>query len=243
MKSDIQQFEEVLTKFQFIEPVPHDIRERAGAQVKPALQATLKAVHRYSFFTSMVVGTFFIARKIGLGLSMAQSTAVLVVATAVTVTTVSTGGYYTVKAVQERLNPSIESPLRDDSSQNSINSGNTMISTSSKKNPVILAKEVIVIEPFIGQGFADIDIRDLNSSIKDELIKVHGAGRVKTKARREALILRGQLGTGSGSVHLFLRLINSDGEIIHAEAFSASAFQALRGQASKIAQIISSKVK
>ena len=238
MKTDIQQFEEVLTKFKFTTPVPHDIRERSGAMVKPALQATLKKLNRYSFLSSLVLGVFFFSRRFGPGLTITQSSVAVALSAVMAAGAVTTGGYYTVKVLKDKP-ASVEAPSPD---------GTKSIKTDTKNNTlprravVSPYKKIIVLEPLRG-SLPSPEIDRFNAALQRELTELRGAARISTSPGNNAVTLRGQLGEGSGSFHLFLRLIAPSGEIIHAEAFSASTVDGLFRAIPTIARKINAKVK
>ncbi|MCP4132173.1 MAG: hypothetical protein GY754_14475 [bacterium] len=110
MKDKIAQFDEILTRYKFKEPVPGHAREFAGKNKNKDLTDVLKKFGEYSFFYGLVLWLYYFLSKMGLGLSIIQAKILFVAASLVLGVSVSTGGYFVVKSIQT-VEPDFQKPV------------------------------------------------------------------------------------------------------------------------------------
>lgn len=102
MKDSTATIESILERFRFREPVPSETRKLAISNRSRALVLALIAVGEYGFFYSMAVKVFFMSRRIGVRLSIAQSKILLAGALALTVFSSTAGAYFAYSMMSTR---------------------------------------------------------------------------------------------------------------------------------------------
>ncbi len=203
MNGMVQNFEKLLDKFRFREPIPPDVSRYILDYKMKSLINTLKAVNEYGIIYGFVLKVYYSAKKIGVRLSVAQSkvvafTVFLIISASVSLVIYSiflktgmkdlpgTGGYESKQDNQvngkDEPGKSInnkENTIDDKTGEKTNNieeNKDKMLSIKDSEPPV---KYRIGVETFTSSAVKTEEAIKISDLLTEELIKIKGNNKVK----------------------------------------------------------------
>jgi hypothetical protein len=108
MRNEIKLMQRLFEKYRLTNPLPDDVQEHAYRMKRKTLVSMLKNLGLYSPVYGAILIVYLALKEIGIGLGVAQSAAVLFVASAITALGIAAGGYVAVKKVAPTAPPRAE---------------------------------------------------------------------------------------------------------------------------------------
>jgi len=240
MNENIKNLEKVLEKYHFAEPVSPEEKARVIANQKKSLQATMRRLGRYSPLYAAVLAVFFLARRLGMGLSMLQSALVLGIFTAAAVSSLSIGGYLVYRSVWVP-------PLRPEHALE-MKEGNIIVQDiktalpGESPAPLRAFTRTISFEPLQAVGVAPALAARINDALLRHLKRLRGDGNILSASKGGAM-LHGEVTISRGKYALYVRLVEPDGGIIYSGSYEASGPEGLLAQCGRAARDLSDRVE
>jgi hypothetical protein len=115
MRKEIKLMQRLFEKYRLTNPLPDDVQEHSYRMKRKTLVVMLKRLGIYSPVYGAILIIYLALKDIGIGLGVAQSAAVLFVASAITAAGIAAGGYAAVKKVAPTAPPRAEqqAPVRE----------------------------------------------------------------------------------------------------------------------------------
>lgn len=238
MKDEIMLMQRLFNKFGLTDPLGLDIQVYALRQKRKNLNAVLRKLGIHSVMYSAVLYVFFLFKKMGFGLSVAQSAAVLFVAASVTVAGVMTGGIISVKKMI--IDKMI---MREDSGDAALGKSIYCRGEAGRvRNINVDAENVnsIIFTGFSGRGVDKELVDRISGVITAQVIQAKGGGFINPDA---VFALTGSVEKLGDLYLLSVRLINrTNRRIIYAASEEAGTPEELMQAAKKISQDLSGKL-
>ncbi len=188
---------EILDKFKVSGPLPEEIKPRMLKAKKAVLINILKEHKHYSFWIFLIISVYFYTRWLGIGISLAKSSAIVIISALTTAAVISAGSYYAITQISfdkpesriEEIEKSV--PEKEELSE-------PVKKESAKKTNIISIDYKLDIIPFTHDTRAKKAAKILARNIKINLIKIKGKSAARIlygplKNARAAKLLSGSI--------------------------------------------------
>lgn len=238
MKEEILLMQQLFDRYKISSPLDRDIQKYSLRMKRKNLNAILKKLGLHSTIYSAVVITYFLFKKLGIGLSIAQSAAVLFVASAVTSAAITAGGAIAVKKyVIER---SAVQKLTEDKLFGGAGAVNAKLNSKHKKARNADVIDSLAFLGFTSQGIDKALIDEISGIMINQIIQTKGTGVVRPDAN---YALSGSIEKLNDIYLLSVRLIDRmNRKIVFASSGEAVTVEELKEAAKKISIELSKKI-
>ena len=237
MNEEILLMQRLFDRYKISSPLDPDIQKYSLRSKGKNFHSILIKLGLHSTLYSAVVFIYFLFKKLGIGLSVAQSAAVLFVAAAVTAAGIMAGGIISVKKIIDT--PIMKEGAGDRASGDSAG-GNGEIGFKRKQIDISEDVNSIVFLGITGKGVDKVLIDQLSGIIIGQVVQARGGGFIRSDA---GFALSGSVEKIGGLYLLSVRLINRmNRRIIYASSEEAVTPEELKAAAKKISLELTGRI-
>jgi hypothetical protein len=227
-----------LEKYRLTEPASPELREHVRSHRRSALNVSLRRLGRYNPFTGMVTACYFASRRMGFGLTMAQSLAACLAAVLVSAAALSAGFYGLVRLTVpgERQIQRIEEPEANEKGINTAGEADEIgrISFEPLTDLIVFNRMIVTDVP---AAEADRVFGLLRNSVLGEMEHMSGALEArKGKTLRTRLLYSGDM------YSLHVSLVRAGGVIVFSRSYSEPSIEALSARIPEAARDVAGKI-
>ncbi|HPA70655.1 MAG TPA: FlgO family outer membrane protein [Spirochaetota bacterium] len=216
----------LMEKFRFAAQLPAGVRKGIPAGKKSGLVAILRARDRYGVFVAPVIGLFFLARRMGISLSMAKCTLIIWGMVVMAASTAASGVVYAVKHYRESPTAASALPgmaVRKDAAP-----------PAEKKSDSL----VPAMEPAPGLGVVPFEFIGVDADLAETVTKKIGEGLIGARGARKVAYIGRSCSSGMAKRLLLGTVVKlGDGYRITARVVDASSSRIISFASEKIASI------
>jgi hypothetical protein len=229
---------QALEKYRLTEPVPPELRQHIRVHRRSALNASLRSLGRYNPFTGMVTACYFASRRMGFGLTMAQSLAVCLAAVILSAGALSAGIYGVIRLAIPG-EPAVQRTDQPETKENRIIPAGEAdeiqrISFEPLTDLIVFNKMIVIDVP---GSEADRIFSLLRNSVLKEMEHLSGAVEPRRgKTLRTRLLYSGDM------YSLYITLVGAGGIIVFSRSYNEPSIEALSARIPEAARHVAVKI-
>ncbi len=218
MNSNVEQLYNVLDKYKFVEPASPEVQRHIRKIKKAQFKKTLKRTASYSLTFALIGYMYFTIKKLGIGITIVKSAAILAAGSTVAAVSIATGTYYTVKHITVS-EPEQEIEIEQIIEQESIVPikgvspvKQRAVKKEEPKDSIEVIEKRIGVQPFFAENVENTTAHMVTDKIAEEIARLRGKDYVvnyrSIKDKRSGIILKGSVEFLDGTYTISAKLVD-----------------------------------
>lgn len=251
MSNNIKQLDRVLTKYDFLNPLPQDVRKHMLSGQRKSLNDVLKRTGKLNLFFAGALFLFFLFKKIGIKISILKSVVIVGTATVIAAGSVSTGAYVVVKSYIFEKEPIRQEVPEDDTQrkksalpEKTIKAVNNDKVVRPEEYIIPAKKNTLAFTAFKSNNAENTIISAANSIFKKELISLRGPENIKSSPLHAGILVLCSIDKAGSQYYINAKIVDKDmGRILFIVSEQAGSKSAVLETCRKIARKISARLE
>jgi hypothetical protein len=243
----IEQFNRVMEKYRFVEPLPADVQHHLRKSKRRQFNRTLKRTSGYSALFALISNLFFTLKKYGIAITITKSAILLGIAALLTAAAASTALYFLV--LQKVPDPDVITKARERVTGTLEQDSALKESTDYPAEPAAVIEDRLGVQAFTGINLPDNRVAVVTDRMARSLAALRGGDRVVNLrlgrgGKKSGMMLLGSVESSDGSFSITARVVSvKDSRILFYDTETAGSEQDINGACSRLADKIYNTIK